>query len=204
MKFSALLLAGLLVFSLALAACGGDDDGDADGGGDSPAENSTPAVASGEPSGGGGDCAGTNLVLNNLTTGESVAVTSTAAVSLGGGAAYTAYAGDFDIDPADISMIANPAVPADGNLVIVAVTIFNATDAPEPLEAGTTIEHTTDFGVLTFVVTQQAGETMYGNGTNGAGSLTVTSVGESFCFEVDYADGEKELSGTFEAATRAM
>jgi hypothetical protein len=201
---SALRLGGLVVLSFALVACGGDGDddgGDTNGGGGS---ESTATAASGDGGGGGGDCAGTNLVFNNKTTGESVDITSTAAISLQGGAAYTAYAGDFDIDPESISLFSNPTVPADGNLIIVAITVFNATEAPAPLEPGTAIEHTTDFDVLTFVVTQTAGETLHGNGTNGAGSLTVTGVGDSLCFEVDYADDEKELSGTFEGAVKPL
>lgn len=197
MRHSRLLLPFIAFLSLLVGACGGGDD-DSTGGETAPdATDATDAT-------GGGDCAPTDLVFTNIETGEEVTATSAAAVSLEGGAAYTAYVADFALAAADLSLFSAPEVPDDGNLVTVAVTIFNATEPLEALEVGQQVEYTDEFGVLTFRVTHQSGETLYGANSGASGTVTLAGVGETFCAEIDYADEEKTLSGTIAAPVKAL
>jgi hypothetical protein len=194
------ILAGLGAVALVLGACGGDDGDDGASGGDA-AEETTTAPDDGGGDGGGaeGTCDGTDLEVTNLTTGTTFAVTDTAAVSLQDGAAYTAYLADFEIDPAEVTAFASPTVPEGANMATLFITVFNAEEVPEPIEAGTEIEYTPDFGVLTFGVVLAAGAEQFGTNTGAEGTATVTAVGDVLCVEVDYADGEKTVAGTFEA-----
>ena len=240
MKRGAVRILGLLVLSVALAACSGDDDGDEGeggngGGGASPtaattessggggatstpttagtetgggASTRTPAAASTTSAGGGGGggCSGTNLVLTHPGSDGSVELTSTAAVSIENETAYIGAAGDFEMDPMELSGSSYPVIPSGGSLAMVAIAIINSTQGlpTEPLEAGTTLEFTKDPDVLTFAVLSVSETTIFGNDTEGSGTLTLTSVGNTLCFEIDYSDVEKELTGTFEAAARAQ
>lgn len=183
---------------LVLAGCGDDgDDGDARASGDP-----TDTTAGDD---GAASCADTDLTLTNRATGTTFDASSTAAVSLEGGAAYTAYAADFDLSLDDISLFSNPEVPADGNLATIAVTVFNAEEELAPLEAGQVVDHdTSEFGILTFVVTANAGEELYGNNLGGEGELTITAVGDRFCAEIDYRDDEKELTGALSAPVKDL
>ncbi|MGK2949929.1 MAG: hypothetical protein ACSLFP_15260 [Acidimicrobiales bacterium] len=189
--------AATLGLALVLAGCG-DDGGDGDAG------------ASGDPTDTtvGDDtstCAETDLTLTNRASGTSFDASSTAAVSLEGGAAFTAYAADFDLELDDISLFSSPEVPADGNLATIAVTVFNSEEELDPLEAGQVVTHdTSEFGILTFVVTANAGEELYGNNLGGEGELTITAVGDRFCAEIDYRDDEKELTGTLSAPVKDL
>lgn len=131
-------------------------------------------------------------------------VTSTLAVSLQGGVAYTAYAADFEIDPESVTSFSTPEIPADGNLLTIAVTVFNATKDFPPLEVGQQVEHTDEFDVVTFIVVHEHGETLYGTSTGAQGSVTITGVGDTFCAEIDYADEQKTLSGTIAASVKAL
>ena len=104
----------------------------------------------------------------------------------------TAYLADYVLTEDDFGFSA-PEVPAAGNLVQLSVTIFNAETTPDPLEAGTEIAYTAEFGELTFTVVHQQATEAFGTASNADGVLTVTAVGDTFCAEVDYADDEKEL-----------
>lgn len=183
--------------ALVLAACGDDGGGEADEGSDDPAGTTTVPLP-------GATCEGTDLEVTNATTGTTFEVTDTAAVSLEDGAAYTAYLADFEIDPAEVTAFDSPTVPDGANMATFFITVFNAEAVPEPVEAGTEIEYTPDFGVLTFSVVLSAGGEQFGNNLGGAGTATVTSVGDVLCVEVDYADAEKSVTGTFEAEVTAV
>lgn len=88
-------------------------------------------------------------------------------------------------------------------LATIALTRFNA-ENPPVIEAGTTIPAGAPFGELTFVVTVSAGGQTLGNNTGGEGEVTVSEVGGSLCFEIDYSDSEKSLSGTVAASVKAL
>lgn len=193
------ILAGAAVLALVLGACGGDDGGD--DGGDATVDETTTAPEATDTAGetGEGTCDGTDLEVTNLTTGTTFEVTDTAAVSLQDGAAYTAYLADFEIDPTEVTAFASPTVPEGANMATLFITVFDAEEVPDPIEAGTEIEYTPEFGVLTFGVVHTAGAEQFGTNTGAAGTATVTAVGDVLCVEVDYADDEKTVAGTFEA-----
>lgn len=178
---------------LAAAGCGGSDDTAEPG--DTASTTTTEAS--------GADCT-TDLAFTNRTTGESVEVTSTAAVSLQDGAAYTAYAADFEVESDDVSMVSAPEAPPGNHLITLAITVFNPDGTPAPVEAGTQIDYTDEFGVLTFVVLHSTSEETYGNNTGAGGSVLVREVGDRFCAEIEYADDEKELRGTLAADVNAL
>ena len=151
-----------------------------------------------------GDCKGTNATVTNAETGDAATFDHAAGVSLGDGAAYTVYLSDAAIDPGSISMVNTPK-PTDGHhLATVALTVFNAKDTPKPIEAGATITYTPDFGVLTFRVTDQTGEQTYGQNQNAQGKVDVTAVGDKVCFDIDYSDDQKKLSGSVEAPVKPL
>jgi hypothetical protein len=147
-----------------------------------------------------GSCDGTAARGSSPGTGSFTA-SSAAGVSLEGGKAYTIYLADFEVTTDDVSAFSTPTVPDGGTMFIVAVTVFNApdVDAIEPIAAGQVIEYTSEWEVLTFVVTATDGSVTHSLSSGADGSLTVTAVGETFCGTIDYVDGEKSLSGTFEA-----
>lgn len=200
MKARPTLAIAAITATLAIGACGDDGDPDEAGSGDSDVVDTTTADDGSTDDGStDGTCAGTDVEFTNLTTGATVEVTDTAAVSLEGGAAYTTYLTDFDIDAAEVSGFSSPTVAADANMVTVFVTVYNAEEVPGPLEAGTEIEHSDEFGVLTFGVIHAAGAESFGTSSGATGSMTITAVGDTFCAEIDYADEEKTLSGSIEA-----
>lgn len=193
-------------------ACGGDDDGasepaagsdqavDAMVDEDGPADDIEGGSATTE-----GSCAG--LSVNGTSPGnDAFTATSAAAVSLEGGRAYTMYLADFDLSVDDISMFSTPTVPEGGTMFTVAVTVFNAPDveAFDPLSPGVVIEYTSEFEVLTFVVTARDGDEIHGRSTGAEGTLEVTGTGGTFCGTVTYTDGEKTLTGTFESPVKAL
>ncbi len=146
-----------------------------------------------------GDCKGTDTTVTIAETSDATTFDHAAGVSLSGGAAYTVYLSDAEIDPGSISMVNTPK-PTDGHdLATVALTVFNAKGTPPPIEAGATIAYTPDFGVLTFrVIDDTVGKT-YGQEQNASGDVKVTAVGDTLCFTIDYSDDEKSMSGTVEA-----
>lgn len=200
-------LATLGLLALLTSACSGDDKDDSGGGDNQQAASDTTAASGTDDTSGGddssGDCAATEVTFTGAGT-EGFEPVATLAASLVEGAAYTVYLADFEMDEADLSMFSAPT-PAEGEtLVTVAVTVFNAEEDPAPIEVGTEIPYTDEFGVLTFRVTSQTGETLAGNNTDATGSLTVTAVGDTFCAEIDYTDGEKSIKGTIQAPAKAV
>ena len=198
MRITARLLGAGSLLLMGLGACGGDDG---EGVTTSPPDETTTTAEGGAPS----TCEGTDLTYTNVATGDTVDLSSSTAVSLSDAAAYTAYAADFELAPDDVSIVSGPEVPADGTMAMISVTIFNAEGTPAPIEVGTVVEHdTSEFGILTFVVVVNEGAEALGNNEGGEGELTITSVGDRFCAEVRYADAEKEIVGTLEAAVKAL
>ncbi len=190
-------LALLATATLLLGACSDDGGDDAGGAADDAATTTAPA------SDGGGTCAGTDLTYSGPGT-EAFDPTSTLAVEVMEDAAYTVYIGDEEIDPDSIGIVSSPEPSADGTLITLAVTTFNAEGEPPTIELGEPIAYTDEFGGLTFRITSQAGETVNGSNMNASGDLTVTSLGDTFCAEIEYTDDEKSLSGTIEAPITGM
>lgn len=210
----ALLVAPGLLF---LAACGGGDD-------ETPDETPDPAVettadpepapaadaaADPAPADDGVDVAGASCPSTSVTgttpAGTAFEAVSAVAANIVEGAAYTLYIGDFELTTDSFGMISNPEVPPDGIMWTVAITIFNA--EPEdivPIEAGRVIEAGLPFGELTFTVVVQEGDAFSGASDGEVGTVTLTSVGETLCGTIEYTDGEKSLTGTFQAPTKAI
>lgn len=181
-------LAALLAVAT-LAACGGDDDDVADS-----ADTGTESQQS-------TDCAATDVVFTNLETGTSGTATYAVAERVADGGLYTVYAADFDIGEDDLESW-RPEVPDGNNAIAVQLTVYNAESAPEPLEPGTTLEATADPGVLTFVTRHFTAEEDWSEAdllSDGTRELTVTAVGDQICFDIDYTDQQKEISGTIAA-----
>lgn len=176
---------------------------DSDGGSDDaapPAAESTSAGSSPTPSSDPAadvDCAAT-AVSATFADGE-VDLTTSAAVELGDGSAYTVYAGDFTIPTDDISVAGARA--ADGeHLATLAITTFNAEESAPEIEVGQVVPYTTDFGVLTFAVLLQSGTDILGNNVGGAGEAVVAQLSDDeICVSVDYSDDEKSLTGVIVA-----
>lgn len=182
---------GLLAAALAataLAACGGDDDDSTAPAGSESTENAAQ------------ECAATDLTFTNLETGVSGTATTALAKQTESGL-YTAYVADFDIDEDDLQWW-RPEVPADGNVISVNLTVFNASEPPGPVEADITLEATSEFDVLTFVAAHYSDEDEWSHTdllVDGPRTMTVTAVGDTFCFEIDFVDQQKEFSGTVAA-----
>lgn len=191
-------LALLATATILLGACSDGDGDDADAAGDDAA--TTTAAAS---DGGEGTCAGTDLTYTGPGT-EAFDPVSTLAVEVTDGAAYTVYIGDEEIDPGSVGIVSSPQPSADGTLVTLFVTTFNVEGEPPTVELGEPIAYSDEFRVLTFKVMSQAGETINGNNVGGSGTVTVTSLGDTFCAEVEYTDDEKSLSGTIEAPMESL
>lgn len=189
--------AALGAIGLVLGGCG-DDGTDSAGSDDAPSDE----AGSSDEAADAGECAGTDVTISG--PGGDVEVISSAAVSLVDGAAYTVYLADFELDGDAITMFSAPEIPDDGSLATVAVTIFNAEEDPAPIEQGTTVEWTSDFGVLTYAFTIEEGEELHGTNTGAEGTLEITAVGDTFCGDIDYTDGEKSISGTIEAPVTAL
>jgi hypothetical protein len=153
--------------------------------------------------GGGGSPSGCSTDLKVTTPEGDFTANSAKAASLVDGAGYTAYAGDFEVDANDVTALAGPTPPSGSHLVTIAITRFNATTT-DPIEAGTTVPAQADVGELTYVVTVNSDAGINGNSTDASGDLTVTSVGDTLCFEVDYTDTEKSVKGTVSAAVKPL
>ncbi len=202
-------LATALLLPVALFTACSDDDGDSnstpaaeapadgvDGGRESEAEGDGEEASA-------GTCDGTTAT--GTISGSDFTATSAAAVSLEGGKAYTLYLADFDLTVDDLGF-SNPEVAEGDTMVMVAVTVFDAPDpeAVEPVAVDDEIVWSDEYGVRTFTVVAQAGDTAFGDRTGAEGTVAVTAVGDRFCGTVEYTDGEKSISGTFEAPAKAL
>lgn len=176
---------GVLWAAALLAACGGD-----------PAEPESEPTAAG--------ACETNVVVTVTSTGETATLTDAAAVSLGGGAAYTMYVADFPLDLGQASLATDPDVEAGGHLATIAATVFQPEGAPGPIAAGTVVPAGTQTGELVFVATLQSDTEQYQNNSGLTGSLTMREVGPAVCVDVDYADDEKTIRGTLGSATQEV
>ncbi len=137
-------------------------------------------------------------------SGTETTLNEAGAVSLAGGAAYTMYAADFPLDTSSASLAFKPDVPPGGHLATLAVTVFQPTHAPAPVEAGTMVPAGTQLDELVFVASYATDSERYGDNTDMAGSLTMREVGTSVCAQVDYADAEKSVTGTLAAPVVAV
>jgi hypothetical protein len=204
-RSTASAIARCVMLGLALvmaAACGGDDGG-GNASGATAAENGTGTApaSDGDADAVSGECAGTDLTVTDVASGESFQLTSAVAHSGHDGAIYVAYAADWEISEDDLRSF-YPEVAEGQNVGIVQLTSFGSAEDLETLEAGTEIEAL--FGLpqgLTFGVVYLTAEATHASATESetTGRLEVTAVGGAFCAEIDYADADKELSGTIEA-----
>ena len=151
-----------------------------------------------------GNCSGTKATITDLETGETAELDNAGGVSLSGGAAYTVYLADSEINSDEISFVKTPEPVPGHHLVTVAITVFNAEGTPEPITVGEKIEFTPDFGVLTFRVIDDTVERSANSSAEAEGDITMTSVGEKVCFTIDYTDDEKTLTGTVEASVKDL
>lgn len=198
-------LALIATVLLTLATACGDDDGGANATGDTPTGESAGGDGGDTAAGGGtqGSCNGTSAVGESPGSG-SFSGGSAVAISLEGGKAYTVYIADWDLSPDDVSAWGTPEIPEGNTMFTVAVTAFDAdADTLEPLEPGQVIEYTSEWQVLTFVVTATDDDGTHGISNNAEGTVTVTGTGDTFCGSVTYTDDQKSLSGTFEAPVKA-
>jgi hypothetical protein len=186
-------LGGVLALSLLVAACGGDDD---DTEPTTEAGDPTATTAASNGSDGGDSCRPTPYLMSvRAADGDTLGfenaqfeVVSAKAVSLAGGAGYTIYLADYEIPDEEIGAFSAPE-PADGQtLVTLFITTFNGGPDAEIVEAGTEIEFSPEFGVLTYRVVIQQGAEKYDSFAEARGTLTVTDVGESICGDVLYED----------------
>lgn len=210
------VLGSVLTFLLAVAACGGGDDDDTEP--TAEAGGPTPTTAASNGGDGADSCRPTPYLMavraaDGDTLGlenEQFEVVSAKAVSLSGGAGYTIYLADYEIPDEEISAFSSPE-PADGQtLITLFITTFNAGPDPEIVEAGTEIEFSPEFGVLTYRIIIQQGDEKYDSFAEARGKLTVTDVGDSICGDVTYEDTmtdfgsiQNRLEGAFGAVVVA-
>ncbi len=192
------LACAALICTAALSGCAGKSDGAPRTGHDKNARVDVEANH-GETS----DCR-TSLTVVEKASGAETTLTDGGAVSLAGASAYTMYAADFPLDMSSASLAFKPDVPPDGHLATLAVTVFQPTQSPTPIKAGTMVPAGTQLHELVFVTTYATDSKRFGDNTDMAGSLTLREVGSSVCAEVDYADAEKSVSGTLAAPAVAV
>lgn len=197
---------GLLLIVAVLTACSDDDPSSADAGGTGGEQ----AVGSGDetddqgPSS-NGDCPGTALDFENLQTGVSGTATTALAARDGSGPQHIIHVADFAITEDDIPSW-RPEIPEGQNVITIQFTVFVDEDSqdPPPLEVGTSLDGGTQtLDTLTFLVRHfdpdnDWNQVIEDEGVGG--ELTITAVGDPLCFEIDYRDQDKVVSGTVEAS----
>jgi hypothetical protein len=191
------VLAALVAVVPALAACGDDNgDGGADG------SVAAPAVEAAAQEEVDGRCNGTDLSFANHDAEVSGTATTALARSSYDGGIYEAHVADFDLGEDDLRSW-RPDVPEGGNVLTIQLTVFNADEDPEPILPGAELDLTSYFRELTFLVRHFTTDADWSEardiGGETVGTLTITGVGDTFCFEVDYRDQDKEVAGTVEA-----
>lgn len=186
-----------LLCLLGLAACAGTSSGqDPQAAADEP---KAAAIESAAPPW----CA-TRLEVTEKSSGAATTLTSGGAVSLGGGAAYTLYAADFPIDTSGATVAYEPQGPPEGHVAMLAATVLNANGHTEPIAAGTAVAAGVTPGELVLVTRYDAGQESFNNNSGATGQITFDEVGESVCVTVDYADEEKQMTGTIASPTAAV
>ena len=194
------VLGSALALSLLMAACGGGDDDDTEPTSEAGNPTATTAASNGGD-GGGESCRPTPYLMSvRAADGDTLGfenaqfeVVSAKAVSLAGGAGYTIYLADYEIPDDQISAFSSPE-PTDGQtLVTLFITTFNGGPDAEIVEAGTEIEFSPEFGVLTYRIIIQQGAEKYDSFAEARGSLTVTDVGESICGDILYEDTMRDF-----------
>ena len=193
-----LIMGGLIALALATSESCGSSGSTADAKSDAVGSSTTAGTKA------SGECPGTDATVTITKPGDTQKLTHAGGVSLSDGAAYTVYLADSEIDPAKISMVETPKPSEGQHLVTVAITVFNPEGTPEPIAAGTKIPFTDDFGVLTFRVIDDTVDTSYNRAEDAKGDVTVTKVGDTVCFAIDYTDAEKTLTGTVEAPVKDL
>lgn len=187
-----------LALALAVTACGGGSDAPSSSQSDADVGEATPAAASSD----GGVCGGTELSFTNDDAGVSGTATSALAHIEQIAGNLTIHAADFEIEEDDLTSW-RPEVPEGNNVITVTLTVFNREDdAPEPAE-GMTLELTSEMNVLTFLVRhfshdEDWSETRFNDDTFGEMTLTAFD-DEMVCFDIDFQDQEKSVSGRVEA-----
>lgn len=184
---AALLAGAIACASLVLTGCAGDAGGS--GTDDAAGEVST------------GDAAGCTTALTaTLPDGTTVELTESGAATFGDGVVYATFASDFTPDPDTNLLLEYPEVPDDGTIAYVSTAVYNRETEYPPLAAGDEITWTRDYDVITFAVIVQSGSDQFGINTDGSGTLTVSEMSEDhLCFDIDYTDAEKAVSGTISA-----
>jgi len=182
------LVGAIAAASLALVGCTGSAGGSTD----------ADAAEADVSSDGGAACA--TAITATLPDGSAVELTESGAATFGDGVTYATFAADFTPDPDTNLLLEYPTVPDDGTIAYISTAVYNQeTDYPA-LAAGDRIAWTRDFDVLTFAVIVQSGTDQFTMSTDGAGTLTVTEVSDdSICFDLDYTDAEKAVTGTVSA-----
>lgn len=203
---SAAALAAAL--GLLVAACGGDDGGGdagsaaAAGAGDEVVEAAADVDDASDASAGDHGCPATELAFTNTAAGLSGTATTALARSSFDGGLYEVHVADFDLTADDLRTW-RPEVPDTGNVITIQLTVFNATDDPAPIDAGASLELTTEPDVLTYLVRHFTADDDWSSaeniGVDSVGTLAVTAVGEVFCFDLDYRDQDKEVAGSVAA-----
>lgn len=183
-----------LALAAAVAACGGDDS--------TTAPDTTPVAVTSFAAG----CPDTELDFVNDDAGVTGVARAAVASRSADGAVYVTHVADFDISPDDVSTW-RPSVPEGGNVITVQLTMFNAPGALDPLEAPATLRWTSQPGELTFLVRHftatadwSSVEVTGDEVDRVGGELSVTHVGDAFCFHIDDQDPHKTVSGTVRAA----
>ncbi len=149
-------------------------------------------------------CPSTEITVKITETGDTAKLTYAAGVSMGEGSAYSTYVTDSEIDASKISFTKTPEPVKDHFLVSIFLTTYNPEGTPPPIAEGTKIPFTTDFGVLTFGVIAANGDESYNASTGGKGDVTVTKVGNTVCYSIDYTDDVKTVTGTVEAKIKSL
>lgn len=195
---AALALAGLI-------ATGCSDEGDEAEAGDTGADVEAAAGDAGDGAGASsGECAGTELTVTNLATGETTSLADPFAHTMVDDTLYNIYATDYGLGSDDLDGY-TPEPEGGQNAVIIAINAFGAGDGSElePLQVGEEIEWTStgDGTTKALLVTLVTSEENYNQAASphAGGTVTITGVGGAVCGEIDYRDADKELTGTFEA-----